>query len=435
MLVPIQGGRVAILAGGGELPLAIAASVVARGGHVHMVAIEGEAGPDVTAYPHTWVNLGAARRMMSALKGPSDAPQPNVMIIAGAVSRPDLFKLRPDWGLVSLLAQALRLITAGGDDALLTRAIGIFERQGLTVVGVHDLAPELLIPSGALGVRTADAGALHDIATAAAVLRALGGLDVGQGVVVSDGHVLAIEGVEGTDRMLTRVAALVGTSGGILYKAVKPGQERRVDLPTIGARTVSNAIAARLHGIAIVAGETLALQRQLMTETADAAGLFVCGVAQAPPSPPTAVAEPPPWRLIGGCRARAADLEDARQCAKAVMRLAAFKTGEAAIAVRGHVLAVSAAEGPLAMLERVPSLGQWGLRRLSGRRGALVIRCQPSPDLRLLAACFAAARKARLAGVGLLISGATAEIGAEISGMADAASLFIVVAACQIAGD
>ncbi len=379
-------GYVAILAGGGDLPLRIAASVTRQGRRVHVVAIKGEAEAWVEAYPHTWVNLGQASRMFAALKAPPG--ETGVMVIAGAVTRPDLAKLRPDFGLVRVLMQVLGLISAGGDDALLTRAIRIFEREGLTVVGVQDVAPELLIGEGVLGRHGVDAQANADIARGHDVLAVLGGLDVGQAIAVEGGRVLAIEGAEGTDRMLGRLAERGAIHRrAVLLKAPKPRQERRVDLPTIGLKTIERAHAAGIRGIAVVAGATIGLQRDAMIAAADAHELFVAGV------PGTLGLSPAVSHIVQGADlrgasgalrvaisasvgrpAKARDLADVSKGLDAVLRLAPFDTGMAAAVVRGHVVAISAVEGPAGLLLRAASLSQWGLKRFAGKRGAVILR-------------------------------------------------------------
>lgn len=375
--------RVAILAGGGKLPLMIADSVIRRGGTAHIVAIEGEADPAaVAAYPHIWVNYGQAARMMRALKGDRPTGPDNTMVIAGAVTRPDLMKIRPDLGLFRLLPEVLKFITAGGDDALLTRIIRMYEAQGLHISGVHEVAPELLIPPGPLGALAMEAASARDAAIGVEVLAALGDLDVGQGVVVVDGRIVAIEGVEGTDRMLARAATLrqaATTKAGVFVKRPKPKQERRVDLPAIGPRTIEGAIAAKLAGISVAAGETLVLDRDETRAMADAAGIFVvAGRDGAAPgrtheSGATARAHVELTQR-GSVRARAADLDDTRRGIACVSRIAGFAGETAAAAVvRGHVIAVAAEEGAVGLAGRLRVSQQWGLARLGRRRGTLVV--------------------------------------------------------------
>lgn len=416
--------HVAILSGGGDLPLQIAASVTARGGQVHVVAILGAADARIEAYPHTWINLGQAARMFAALKAPKDWNGESVMVIAGAVTRPDLASLRPDFGFLRVLVQVLGLITAGGDDALLTRAIRIFEREGLTVVGIQDVAPELLIGAGTLGRVLPDDDALADIAIGHAVLAALGRLDVGQAIVVEAGRVLAIEGVEGTDRMLARLAAINGAAHkAVLLKAPKPRQERRVDLPTIGVHTIENAHAAGIGGIAVVAGDAIGLQREAMIAAADARRMFVTGVT--PDRPSDAAQSTTVTVAIGGRRRPSkGDLADLQRGADAVLRLAAFNTGSAAAVVRGHVLGIAAIEGPAGLMARIGGLSQWGLRRLRRNRGALVVRCDRLPATGEISAWIVRASDAGLAGMGLLLPNGTT-ISPDVRAHADRRGLFI----------
>src|SRR5436190_821080 len=270
--------RIGILAGGGRLPLMIAESVTARGGTVHIVGIEGEADPGVARFPHTWVNWGQIGRMVATLRS-EGARQ---LVIAGAVTRPDLWRIRPDVGFFRSLPQILHLL-AGGDDSVLTRVVRFFEGNGLVVLGVHDVAPDLLAGTGrqgSIGLTEADCA---DAEVGFAVRHALAPVDAGQAVVVAQGKVLAIEGAEGTDAMLQRVAALPGRQRdgreGVLAKGPKPGQELRVDMPVIGPRTVEQAAAAGLAGVAVESGAVLILDRAEVIRIADARNCAIHGLA------------------------------------------------------------------------------------------------------------------------------------------------------------
>jgi UDP-2,3-diacylglucosamine hydrolase len=161
----------------------------------------------------------------------------------------------------------------------LAAVVKILGEEGFRVVGAHEILNEALGPVGLLSQIGPDAVAMGDIHRGVAVARALGAVDVGQGCVVQQGVVLAVEAAEGTDAMLGRCAPLARPGrGGVLVKLVKPGQERRADLPTIGRRTVEAAHAAGLRGIAVEAGSTIVLDRPAIVAVADAAGLFVIGV-------------------------------------------------------------------------------------------------------------------------------------------------------------
>jgi DUF1009 family protein len=173
----------------------------------------------------------------------------------------------------------------GGDDHLLSGIAGIFERDGFRMVGIKDVAPDLLMPLGCLTRASADDQATADIAKGRDLLRALSPFDIGQAAVVIDGHVVGVEDIEGTDGLLARIARLraegrirAKAARGVLVKAPKRGQDLRFDLPTLGPRTIEGAAAASLAGIAIVAGNTIVAEPQAMIEAADRAGLFVTGL-------------------------------------------------------------------------------------------------------------------------------------------------------------
>jgi UDP-2,3-diacylglucosamine hydrolase len=150
---------------------------------------------------------------------------------------------------------------------------------------VRDVAPDLLMPEGCMTRAAPDERAVADIARGREVLRALSPFDVGQAVVVIDGHVVAVEDIEGTDGLLARVARLraegrirTRTGRGVLVKAPKSTQDLRFDLPTIGPRTIEGATKAGLAGIAIVAGNTIVVEPQAIIVAADEADLFVTGL-------------------------------------------------------------------------------------------------------------------------------------------------------------
>ncbi len=167
-----------------------------------------------------------------------------------------------------------------GDDSLLKAVIAELESEGFRVVGMHAILGDVLAEEGVWGRRAADAAAQSDIDHGLKVARGLGVLDIGQSVVIQQGIVLGVEAVEGTDALLRRCGELRRQGpGGVLVKIAKPGQERRVDLPTIGVRTVEAAAAAGLSGIAVESGSTIVVDRPGIIKAADAAGLFLCGVA------------------------------------------------------------------------------------------------------------------------------------------------------------
>lgn len=271
-----------ILAGGGSLPGRVAAAAQAAGRGVFMVGLEGFADPAVLApYPHAFARVGAARRIRDLLH----AHACHELVMVGSVQRPSLFDLRPDALAARLLGRIGRTAFAG-DDGLLSAIVRVLGEEGFTVLGVEAVLHEALGPAGLLSRAAPDEAALADIARGIAVARALGGVDVGQGCVVQQGIVLAVEAAEGTDAMLARAAGLARPGpGGVLVKLVKPGQERRTDLPTLGPETIRRVAEAGLRGVAFEAGGTLIVDREAAIIAADAGALFLLGLDPASFSP------------------------------------------------------------------------------------------------------------------------------------------------------
>ena len=219
------------------------------------------------------VRLGAAGDSLARLR---DAGVRN-LVMAGRIRRPGLSELRPDARAARLFARiGLRSL---GDDGLLRAVARELEQEGFRILGVQEVLGGLLTPAGVLGRHRPDARAEEDIARGIEVARTLGRLDVGQAAVVQQGLVLGVEGIEGTDGLLARCGALKRDGvGGVLVKAAKPQQDRRLDLPAVGPDTVEGAAAAGLRGIAAEAGGTLLLDREAVIAAADRLGVFVVGV-------------------------------------------------------------------------------------------------------------------------------------------------------------
>lgn len=269
--------KLGIIAGGGPLPGRVAASCLAAGRAVFVIALEGHADPGpLRDLPHSWSRVGAAGAMIDRLH----QEQVQDLVLIGSVRRPSLAELRPDWRAARLLARVGA--RALGDDGLLRVVADELEREGFRVLGVHDVLQDLLTPAGVLGIRVPDAGAEADIAHGIRVASMLGQLDVGQAVVVQQGLVLGVEAIEGTAALLDRCTGLRRDGpGGVLVKIKKPQQDRRVDLPSLGVATVEQAVRAGLRGIAAEAGGSLLLGREAMIAAADREGLFLVGVSLA----------------------------------------------------------------------------------------------------------------------------------------------------------
>ncbi|MBI1172161.1 DUF1009 domain-containing protein [bacterium] len=258
----------ALIVGRGALPAAL---VQAVGHRPYVCALDGFLPEDLT--PDLIFRM---ERLVPFLHHLAERGITRVCL-AGAVTRPRLDPSLFDAATAQMVPQLLAAF-AGGDDATLRAILTLFEDSGFAVEGVESLAPQLLPGPGVLaGLPGPQAEA--DAARAAAIVAALGAVDVGQGAVVSGGLCLAVEALPGTDVMLAQVAGLPDTlrpkGQGLAYKAAKPGQDRRVDLPTIGPQTLRGVVAAGLAGLAFQAGSVICLDLAQMRAEADRLGVFL----------------------------------------------------------------------------------------------------------------------------------------------------------------
>jgi DUF1009 family protein len=275
-------GALGIIAGGGELPLAVADAAQKAGRVIFILGLRGSAGAEIERFPHDLVSMGEPGKAFRLLKEHGCTE----VLLAGQVARPRFADIKLDAKGV-LVAPRIIAAARKGDDALLRSLVDLFEREGFRAIGVAEAAPSLLASQGVLGKFAPSADDMDDIALAVKTVRALGALDIGQAVAVCGGLVLAVEAAEGTDAMIARVATLPenlrGTPGkpeGVLVKAPKATQDGKTDLPVLGVRTVKNIAAAGLAGVAVQAGSALIIDRAGVIAAADEAGMFVYGFAR-----------------------------------------------------------------------------------------------------------------------------------------------------------
>lgn len=277
------GEPVAIICGGGSFPGAVAEAIARRGRRPVMFGVRGWADPKVVErYAHHWIAIGQAGRLFRLAR----AEHCHEGVFIGTLLRPPLAQIRLDWRTIRMMPRIVRLFR-GGDDQLLSGVARLFEEGGMRIIGLHEVAPEILVPEGVLGRYQPSARDKADIKRALEVIAALGPFDVGQAAIVANNHVLAVEAAEGTDNMLVRVAELrrqqrVATPPGVgvLVKAPKPGQDRRFDLPAIGPQTVENVARAGLAGLAVAAGGTIIAEIAEVTAAVDRAKIFLVGVGE-----------------------------------------------------------------------------------------------------------------------------------------------------------
>jgi hypothetical protein len=268
-------GPVALIAGTGALPRLMAEAARKAGRSSLVAALQGFPVEGLTPDIEFRVERLVPFLRTLAERGVSQ------VVFAGAVHRPQLDPALFDPDTAALVPRILPALNRG-DDQLLREVIALFEEAGLPVAGVADIAPDLVPAAGILGAVQPGETDRADAARAAEILAATGALDIGQGAVVAQGLCLGLEALPGTDALLRGVAAMdpgrrpdPAKGRGLLYKAPKPGQDRRIDLPAMGLRTVELAAEAGLGGLGFEASGVLLLDRAAMVARADELGLFL----------------------------------------------------------------------------------------------------------------------------------------------------------------
>ena len=271
--------KLGLIAGGGGLPVALASHCLAVGRPLFVIRLRGFADPALADFEGIDAGIAELGKGIGALR----RSRCEAVCFAGKVERPDLRHVRPDLRGLAALPGAISAARRG-DDALLAFLLQEFEKEGFSIEGAHQVMADLTLGAGPLGRHAPGDRHLVDIHRALDAARAIGRLDAGQAAVSCDGLILALEAQEGTDALLERVARLPkpirggpDDPRGVLAKACKPGQELRVDLPTIGPGTIRGAAAAGLAGIVGEPGRLLVLEREETIRLADDLGLFIFG--------------------------------------------------------------------------------------------------------------------------------------------------------------
>ncbi len=268
--------KLGIVAGGTALPGFLARSAVEEGREVFIIALEGQAEPDVVeTFDHAWVRMGAVGKALEHLRREGVKE----IVLAGPVTRPALGELLPDRRAARFLATG---VLSGGDDGLLSEIVRFLEREeGFRVIGIPDILKDVTAPPGVLGDRVPDSRHTADIRRGMAVLDALDPVDVGQAVAVQNGVVLGIEAVEGTDALISRTGDLARPGAGpVLVKFSKAGQELRADQPVIGSETVRSCAHAGFSGIAVETGRSLIVDLANTIAAANRHDLFVIALSR-----------------------------------------------------------------------------------------------------------------------------------------------------------
>ncbi len=266
--------KIGLIAGSGDLPASIAKEVLSSADSLVVAVLDGYGDISVFDPPVQKFGLGEIGGIIKYFKQHACTH----ISLAGKVGRPDFAKLKPDFKGIKLLPKAIKAAKQG-DDALLRFLMSVFEREGFEILAPQNICQNQLVSAGVFGQTKPESSVKPDINKAMQIAANIGKMDIGQGVVVNNGLVLAVEAQEGTDEMLKRVAKLPDSiRGGVLAKRLKPNQDQRVDLPTIGVKTVELAHKAGLQGIVLQAEKAFVMQAELVRDLADRHGIFIYGV-------------------------------------------------------------------------------------------------------------------------------------------------------------
>ena len=267
--------KLGIIAGGGSLPHLLIEHCKQNDIPYFALAVCGNADQSFfdQSVKHAWIRIGQAGTGFKIFK--DEQVQDVVMI--GTIHRPSLADLVPDLRTTAFFAKiGLKSL---GDDGILRALVKEIEKDHFKVIGIHEVMPDLLLKSGTLTKTKPDKQALSDIKRGVEVALELGKLDIGQSVVVQQGLVLGVEGIEGTDELIRRCGTYRRKGdGGVLIKLRKIQQEMRADLPTIGLQTIENAHLSGLKGLAVHAGNALIVDEKEVVKLANKYKMFLIGI-------------------------------------------------------------------------------------------------------------------------------------------------------------
>lgn len=271
--IPMQGERIGLIAGNGRFPIIFADNVRKLGLHVSAVAHEGETEPELERHVDRihWIKIGQLNKLINAFK--KDGVRQAVML--GGIKKTHVFStVRPDF---RTLALATRLVLWKDDDILRELAAEL-EREGIAICESTFGLEGILVEAGPLTARQPTKKEWNDIRYGWEVAQEIGRLDIGQCVVIRDRVVVAVEAVEGTDGAISRGGELA-KEGAVVVKRCKPQQDLRFDLPAIGPRTIEVMASVKAAVLAVEAGRTVMLDRELLLGKAKDAGIAVIGLS------------------------------------------------------------------------------------------------------------------------------------------------------------
>lgn len=264
-----QKSIIGIIAGNGSLPISLANSFIKQGGQCYIAALEGEANPALYKdFTHQFFKIGMVKPIIEYFRK-YDVKN---IILAGGLNRPNLRSIKVDLMGSRLLARILKQKFLG-DDKLLSIVTDFLEEKGFKVIFSYEI---LRTNNDVMTIAVPSRIDNTDIELGIKLLDSIGYLDVGQSVIVDNGYIIGIEAAEGTDNLIERCSYLrKNSTGGVLIKMMKKGQDTRIDIPTIGAKTISNLANYGYKGLAIQKDKVIILEIERTIGLANECGLFI----------------------------------------------------------------------------------------------------------------------------------------------------------------
>ena len=266
--------KLGLIAGNGELPLAVAQEAKDKGYEVFAIGLEPLADKALEAAVHEirWVNVGKLGEIIDSLTkaGVKEA------VMAGKVPKAMLYKSKvtPDLRAIKLLFT----LKDRSDDSILLAIAKELKKDGIALLNTTDFTTGLLTPEGVLTKEGPSENEWKDIAFGWKIAKEMGRLDIGQTVVVRNQAVMAIEAIEGTDEAIKRGGAL-GGSGSVVVKVSKPQQDMRFDVPVVGLDTLRSMLKVQARVLAVESGKSIILKREVLIREADEAGISIVGMS------------------------------------------------------------------------------------------------------------------------------------------------------------
>jgi len=261
--------RIGLIAGSGQFPLIFSKKARSKGFAIYAVAYWNETDPSIEEFVDAieWTHLGQIKRLIKFFK----KNKISEAVMLGAIKKTRIFTdVRPDMKAISLVAKMRHT----HDDGILRTFAGVLENEGIRIKSSTFLLPDLLAPKGCWTKRKPTRSEKADIELGWKLAKEVGRLDIGQGVVVGGGSVLAVEAIDGTDATIKRGGKL-GKGTAVIVKVSKPNQDLRFDMPAVGAETIMTMAAAGVKALAVEAGKAVVFDCEEMVALADAHGISV----------------------------------------------------------------------------------------------------------------------------------------------------------------